>query len=101
MKLLPSADYFRDNVAFRNDTLLGACEAVGTDLGFHPNWLRIPLSAGIIVAPLLMVGLYLGLCVIAFTSRTFFPDRVNRVAPQQAASVEAAQNDQAEIPQAA
>ena len=55
MSLIPSRDYFRNNVAFRNDTLLGVCESLGHDLGFNPMFLRVPLGGGIIFAPLLMV----------------------------------------------
>ncbi|GLR48273.1 hypothetical protein [Sphingomonas astaxanthinifaciens] len=101
MKLLPSPDYFRNNVAFRNDTLLGVCEALGHDLGFNPNFLRVPLAAGIIFAPLLMVGIYLGLGVLVFASRTFLPDRVQRVAEGKAVEAQAATNEQVELPRAA
>ena len=29
------------NLMLRNDTILGVCEAIGTDFGFNPNWLRV------------------------------------------------------------
>lgn len=90
MKLLPNADYFRDNVAMRNDTILGVCEALGSDLGINPNVLRIPLAAGIIFAPFLMVGIYAAMGVIAFASRTFFPDRRIAVAAEPVAAETAA-----------
>lgn len=102
MSLLPTADYFRNNVAMRNDTLLGVCEALGHDLGFNPNFLRVPLGAGIIFAPALMVGIYLALGAIVFVSRTFFPDRVEQVAATQAAApVPIAHNEEVDLPQAA
>ena len=85
-KLLPTRDYFRNNVALRNDTLLGVCEAIGHDLGFNPNFLRVPLASGIIFAPLVVIGLYLALGVIAFVSRTVFPDRVEKVSRDTAAA---------------
>lgn len=97
-----TADYFRNNVTFRNDTLLGVCEALGHDLGFNPNFLRVPLGAGIIFAPLAMVGIYFALGALVFVSRTFFPDRVQQVA--EADVVEAApvaHNEQIELPRAA
>lgn len=100
-KMIP-ADYFRNNVAFRNDTLLGVCEALGHDLGFNPNFLRVPLGAGIIFAPMLMVGIYFALGAVVFVSRTFFPDRVQRLAETEV--VEAApiaHNEQIELPRAA
>ena len=53
---------------FRGDTFLGVCEAVGQDLGFHPNWLRIPFAAMILWNPPVIIGSYLALgCVVAVT----------------------------------
>lgn len=101
MKLLPSPDYFRNNVAFRNDTLLGVCEALGHDLGFNPNFLRVPLAGGIIFAPMLMVGIYLALGAIVFVSRTFFPDRVEQVVEAETNVEPTASNEQFELPRAA
>lgn len=105
MKLLPGPDYFRDNVAMRNDTILGVCEALGQDLGFNPNFLRVPLGAGIIFAPFLMVGIYAALAVLVFASRTFFPTQLQRVARTSEAVEPAVQpqahNEQVELPRAA
>ncbi|WP_300974045.1 PspC domain-containing protein [Sphingomonas sp. LHG3406-1] len=100
-KLIPGADYFRNNVAFRNDTLLGVCESLGHDLGFNPNFLRVPLSAGIIFAPMLMVGIYLGLGALVFASRTFFPTQVEAVAGHAPVEAPAVTNDEIELPRAA
>ena len=102
MSLLPGPDYFRDNVAFRNDTLLGVCEALGRDLGFNPMFLRVPLAAGIIFAPFVMVGLYFALGVLAFASRTFFPDKIERaVVAEEAPARAKAANEQTELRRAA
>ena len=102
MKLLPSPDYFRNNVAFRNDTILGVCEALGHDLGLNPNFLRVPLAAGIMFSPLLMLGIYLALGGVVFVSRTFFPDKVERVAAaERAAQTPTADNETVELQQAA
>lgn len=101
MKWLPGPDYFRNNVAFRNDTLLGVCEALGRDLGFNPNFLRVPLATGIIFAPMLMVGIYLALGAIAFVSRTFFPDRVVAVTADAPVAEKAASNSEVVLPRAA
>jgi phage shock protein PspC (stress-responsive transcriptional regulator) len=103
MNLIPSRDYFRNNVTMRNDTILGVCEALGHDLGFNPNFLRVPLGAGIIFAPIAMVGIYLALGVLVFVSRTFFPDRVEQVAQTAVQSEEApvASNEQVELAHAA
>jgi phage shock protein C len=102
MNWKPNSDYFRNYVALRNDTLLGVCEALGHDLGFNPNFLRVPLAAGIIFAPLLMVGIYLSLGVLVFASRTFFPDRT-AAATAQPVEVAAPQpvNSEIELPRAA
>jgi phage shock protein PspC (stress-responsive transcriptional regulator) len=97
-----TADYFRNNVAFRNDTILGVCEALGHDLGFNANILRVPLGVGIIFAPLLMVGIYLALGAVVFVSRTFFPDRIQRVAAAEVVeAAPVAHNEQVELPRAA
>ncbi len=103
MSLIPSRDYFRNNVAFRNDTILGVCEALGHDLGFNPNFLRVPLGAGIIFAPVTMLGIYVALGVIVFVSRTFFPDKIGQVADTavQAEELPTASNEQVELAHAA
>ena len=101
MKLLPDADYFRNNVAFRNDTILGVCEAIGHDVGFNPNFLRVPLAAGIIFAPMVVLGIYMALGVLAFASRTLMPDRIERTAEPASAPAQAAANEQVELVRAA
>jgi phage shock protein PspC (stress-responsive transcriptional regulator) len=102
MSLMPSPDYFRNNVAMRNDTILGVCEALGQDLGFNPMFLRVPLAAGIIFAPIAMVGIYFALGVLVFVSRTFLPDRVVRIAAAEShAPAREANNEQIELPRAA
>jgi phage shock protein PspC (stress-responsive transcriptional regulator) len=102
MSVMPGPDYFRDNVALRNDTILGVCEALGRDLGFSPMFLRVPLATGIIFAPVAMAGIYLALGVLVFVSRTFFPNRVQQVAATRAEpSDRVAHNEQVEFSRAA
>lgn len=103
MSLIPSRDYFRNNIVLRNDTILGVCEALGHDLGFNPNFLRVPLGAGIIFAPMLMVGIYLAMGAVVFVSRTFFPDKMQQVATPavQAEDAPVAVNAQVELARAA
>jgi phage shock protein PspC (stress-responsive transcriptional regulator) len=36
------------DTAAAKDNMLGICHAIGTDFGFNPLFLRIPLAAGII-----------------------------------------------------
>lgn len=67
----------------RGDNFLGVCEAVGSDLGFHPNWLRVPFAAMILWNPPVIVGLYLGLGCVVAAARWFFPvERSNPAAPK-------------------
>ena len=102
MIFLPSREYFRDNVALRNDTLLGVCEAMGQDLGINPLWLRIPLAAGIMFSPLGMVVTYLALGVLVLVSRSFYPDRVQKSATRaQSVPATARNDDEMDLPRAA
>lgn len=62
------------NIFFgRSDTMLGICEAVGRDLGFHPNWLRAGLGMSLMFNPVLVISIYLGLGVAVLASRLVFP----------------------------
>lgn len=60
----------------RSDTFLGICEALGQDLGFNANWLRIALGVGVLFAPVAVLATYalLGLAVVV--SRALFPVNV-------------------------
>lgn len=59
--------------SYKPDTLLGICEAVGNDLGFSPNLLRVALCCLLFFSPKLMIGAYLALGVIVLASRLIFP----------------------------
>lgn len=59
--------------SYKPDTLLGICEAVGNDLGFSPNLLRVALCCLLFFSPKLMIGAYLGLGVVVLASRLVFP----------------------------
>jgi phage shock protein C len=63
------------NLVFRNDTILGVCEAIGHDFGFNPNWLRVAFCAPIYWNPGLVIGAYLALGVLVAATRFAFPDR--------------------------
>ena len=80
---LPAASDEEAALPLRGDTLLGVCEAVGQDLGFHANWLRIPFAALLLWNPVIVIAAYLGLgCVVAM-ARWFFPaGRSKAAAPQ-------------------
>ena len=62
------------NLFFRNDTILGVCEAIGQDFGFHPNWLRVALASLLYFQPVAVVGTYVALGVIVALSRWLAPD---------------------------
>jgi phage shock protein C len=63
------------NLLFRNDTILGVCEAIGQDFGFNPNWLRVAFCAPIYWNPAVVVGVYLALGLLVAGTRFAFPDR--------------------------
>jgi phage shock protein C len=70
---------------FRDDNILGICQAVGDDFGFNPLWLRIAFAALLIFQPAAVVGAYLGLGLVVAFSRWLVPN------PRQAAETGAAQ----------
>ncbi len=63
------------NIAFRNDTIFGVCEAIGQDFGFNPNWLRIAFCAPVFWNPAFVIGAYLALGIVVAATRFAFPDR--------------------------
>ena len=75
----PAAEERDVPLPLRGDTFLGVCEAIGQDLGFNPNWLRIPFAALILWNPVAIVAAYLGLGCVVAVSRWFFP--VAKAAP--------------------
>src|SRR5688572_21985328 len=48
----------------RHDTFFGVCEALGEDFRFSPNWLRLAVAVGLLVAPLVTLAAYLGMGVV-------------------------------------
>ena len=64
---------------FRSDTILGVCEAIGQDFGFHANWLRVALGSVVVWNPWAAFGLYLGLGLIVGLSRLVAPSRLESV----------------------
>ena len=75
----------------RADTLFGICEALGEDLGFNAQWLRVALAMGVFWSPTVMIATYLLLGVAVWTARALTPDR--SVAPVAAREPVAAGND--------
>lgn len=60
-------------VFWRHDTFLGVCEAIGRDFGFNPDWLRALFAVSLLFAPVLVLSIYVGIGVLVFASRFFFP----------------------------
>ena len=61
------------NIFLRNDTILGVCQAIGDDLGFNPNYLRIALILPLFWFPVQMIVAYVLLGVAVMISRFAFP----------------------------
>lgn len=62
------------NLILRNDTVLGVCEAIGQDFGFHPNWMRLTFALLFYFFPAAVVGTYLALGVVVAFTRWIAPD---------------------------
>jgi phage shock protein PspC (stress-responsive transcriptional regulator) len=75
------------NLLLRNDTVLGVCEAIGQDFGFHPNWLRLTLASLFYFFPAAVVGSYLGLGIVVAFTRWVAPDRAEPAARHALADV--------------
>ena len=73
------------NLLLRNDTVLGVCEGIGSDFGFHPNWLRLTFAGFFYFFPAIVIGTYLGLGAVVALTRWFAPDGVEVSAPRLAA----------------
>ena len=75
----------RTNLFFRDDTILGVCEALGEDFRFNPIWLRVALSVALIWNPAVIIGGYLAAGAVIFFSRLISPN------PRVAAPAETAE----------
>ncbi|MFP5330642.1 MAG: PspC domain-containing protein, partial [Alphaproteobacteria bacterium] len=69
----PSADERDVPLPLRGDTFLGVFEGIGEELGFNPNWLRIPFSAMLLWNPVAILASYLALGVALALARWLFP----------------------------
>lgn len=90
----------RTSLFARPDTFLGVCEAVGEDLSFHANWLRLAVALPLLWAPLWSAIAYGTLAAVVLASRLLFPVRRAAAAPSVPAPaaplVPPATNDAAE-----
>lgn len=69
-----------EHLILRNDTILGVCEAIGRDFGFHPNWLRAALAVALFFAPFAVIGGYVALAVPVAFARWMYPARTDAAA---------------------
>jgi len=83
--------------------MLGVCEALGQDFGFHPNLLRVALGALVLWSPWAALGIYLGLGAIVGLSRLVAPQRLVPAsdAPQLNSTVDRVDNETGELSLAA
>jgi phage shock protein C len=93
------------NLFTRDDTFFGVCEALGQDLGFNANLLRVTLGVAVLWNPVLVLSIYAGLGVLVAVSRFAFPDRrkqdVQASAITEAAAMPGNENDRHLLPLAA
>jgi len=90
---------YEPSLIARPDTLLGVCEAIGTDLGFNPIYLRVALATVVFFNLALAVGIYLGAGVIVVLTRWAHPSPrklmvVKQTAPTDETEQVRAENDQ-------
>lgn len=75
------------NVFARDDTFFGVCQALGEDLGFNPNYLRVAFALPLLYAPLATLAVYAALAVVVVLLRILVPNpRVSAEAPAEMAS---------------
>ena len=61
----------------RDDTLLGACYAVGEDFGFNPLYLRLLFAFGLLSSPAIALTAYAALTALVTLTRWLVPDPVS------------------------
>jgi phage shock protein C len=65
-----------NSIIGRDDTLLGACYAIGQDFGFNPLYLRILFALGILWSPAIAFAAYAGLTALTTFARWMAPDPI-------------------------
>ena len=64
------------SIIARDDTLLGACYAIGEDFGFNPLYLRLLFAFGILWSPAIAFSAYAALTALTTLTRWMVPDRL-------------------------
>lgn len=89
------------NIFTRDDTLFGVCQALGEDLGFNPNWLRVVLAVGVLWNPLAVLGAYGGLAILVAFTRWIAPVPSSAASAQGPVLAEANDSEAERLPIAA
>ena len=92
----PQAEERKVALPLRNDTFLGVCEAIGGDLGFNPNWLRVAFGFLILFNPMVAVGAYLALGIFVAVAHWLFPAAASKPAAKQSELQAADDNEKSE-----
>jgi phage shock protein C len=79
---------------FRDDNLLGICQAIGDDFGFNPLWLRLVFASALIWNPMIDIGAYLALGLVVMLTRLIVPNPRPARAVKQADAPAADNSDQ-------
>lgn len=58
----------------RDDTLLGACYAIGEDFGFNPLYLRLLFAFGLLAFPAIALTAYAALTALVTLTRWLVPN---------------------------
>lgn len=58
----------------RDDTLLGACYAIGEDFGFNPFYLRLLFAIGLLGFPVVALTAYAALTALVTLTRWLVPN---------------------------
>ncbi len=58
----------------RDDTLLGACYAIGEDFGFNPFFLRLLFAIGLLAFPAVALTAYAALTALVTLTRWLVPN---------------------------
>jgi phage shock protein PspC (stress-responsive transcriptional regulator) len=58
----------------RDDTLLGACYAIGEDFGFNPFYLRLLFAVGLLAFPVTALTAYAALTALVTLTRWLVPN---------------------------
>ena len=94
-----SSENRRIPLPLRNDTMLGVCAALGEDLGFNPNYLRVVIGSLVIFNITWAVVTYLTLGIIVAASRLLFPQRRQAASNTGAEQAIVEANDAAAAPE--